>query len=185
MPRIRSIKPELWQSPQVMNLSHSARLLFLGLITQADDDGKGSSDPRKLRAAVFPGDDLKLEDVKGWLVEITMQRLAVLYTVDGYGDLYLLPSWHEHQYVQKRQPSRYPDPQIDALPERYRNGNGTIPGDRKDRKDRNGSEGCAREDRSATSAGGARAPGARSDQELSAEQRRQNIQKLKAAVGGH
>ncbi|MEN9419175.1 MAG: hypothetical protein RI988_2795, partial [Pseudomonadota bacterium] len=36
MARIRTVKPEVWMSPQVMNLSAHARLLFIGLITQAD-----------------------------------------------------------------------------------------------------------------------------------------------------
>jgi hypothetical protein len=135
MPRIRSIKPELWQSPQVMNLSHSARLLFIGLITQADDHGKGSSDIRKLRAAVFPGDDVKIEQLRAWLDEIRSHYLAVFYHAEGFGDLYLLPSWSEHQYVQKRQGSRYPDPADSELPERYRKATGSLPGDRKDRKD--------------------------------------------------
>lgn len=136
MARIRTVKPELWQSPEVMNLSHSARLLFLGLITQADDEGIGSADPRKLKAVIFGGDDVTLADVATWLTEIAGQRLAVLYTVDGFGDLYLLPSWSDHQRVPKPTPTRYARPVDNLLPERYRNGVGTVSWDRKDRKDR-------------------------------------------------
>ena len=127
MPRIRTLKPELWLSAQVMNLTHSARLLFIGLITQADDEGRGSSDTRKLKAAIFGGDDVTLADIRTWLTEIEDQRLAITYTSDGYGDLYWLPSWKEHQYVQKAQPSRYPPPVDNSLPERYRNATGTVP----------------------------------------------------------
>jgi hypothetical protein len=141
VPRIRTIKPELWASPEIMNLSHSARLLFLGLITQADDEGIGSADPRKLKSVIFGGDDVALADVAGWLTEIASQRLAVLYAVDGFGDLYLLPSWSDHQRVPKPTPTRYAKPVDNLLPERYRNGIGTVSGDRKDRKDlKEGSE---------------------------------------------
>lgn len=141
MPRIRTIKPELWQSPEVMNLSHSARLLFLGLITQADDEGIGSADARKLKAVIFGGDDVSQADLAKWLEEIAGQRLAVLYEVDGYGRLYYLPSWKEHQKVPKPTPTRYAYPVDNLLPERYRNATGTLPGDRKDRKDlKEGSE---------------------------------------------
>lgn len=140
MARIRSIKPEMWLSAQVMNLSHGARLLFIGLITQADDDGRGSSDARKLKAAIFGGDDVTLAQVAEWLSELATQRLAVIYEADGYGSLYWLPSWAEHQYVQKPTPSRYPPPVDNSLPERYRNAIGTLPGDRKDRKDLKGSD---------------------------------------------
>lgn len=139
MPRIRSIKPELWQSPEVMNLSHAARLLFIGLITQADDAGKGSSDLRKLKAAIFPGDDLTAADVRTLLEEIGKHRLAVFYTVEGFGELYLLPSWSQHQYVPKAQQSRYPDPSMSLLPERYRNATGTLP--ERNRNATGGSEG--------------------------------------------
>lgn len=144
MPRIRSIKPEIWLSAQVMNLTFPARLLFIGLITQADDDGYGSSDVRKLKAAIFGGDDITLDQVSEMLSEIARQRLVVIYEADGYGALYWLPSWREHQYVQKPTPSRYPPPENTTLPERYRNHTGTLPGDRMDRKDRKGSDARAK-----------------------------------------
>lgn len=149
-----------------MNLSHSARLLFIGLITQADDHGKGSADPRRLKAVIFGGDDVTMTDVRGWLVEVATQKLAVLYTADGFGDLYYLPSWELHQYVQKPQNSRYPDPNNELLPERYRNGNGPLPGDWMDRKDRKGSEGATGTRRAPK----ARASGAPPDEELTPEQ---------------
>lgn len=141
MPRIRSLKPEVWQSPEVMNLTHSARLLFVGLITQADDEGRGSADPRKLKAAIFGGDDITVENVRSWLSELASQWLAILYSVEGFGELYWLPSWELHQVVTKPTPSKYPMPSTGTLPERYRNATGTLPGDRKDRregKDRRG-----------------------------------------------
>ncbi len=126
-----------------MNLTHSARLLFIGLITQADDEGIGSADPRKLKAVVFGGDDVTLEMVREWLQEIAKQRLVVLYAADGFGDLYYLPSWSQHQKVPKPTPTRYAKPVDNLLPERYRNATGTLPGDRKDRKDlKEGSEGA-------------------------------------------
>jgi hypothetical protein len=135
------LKPEVWSSPEVMNLSHSARLLFLGLITQADDEGIGSADIRKLKAVIFGGDEVTHAELGSWLEEIERQRLAVLYEVDGYGRLYFLPSWTEHQRVPKPTPTRYAKPVDNLLPERYRNATGTLPGDRKDRKEgREGSD---------------------------------------------
>ena len=86
MARIRSLKPELWLSPQVMNLSHSARLMFVGLITQADDDGRGLADVRRLKAAIFPGDDITTQQVSAWLAECKDQALAALYDA-GDGDV--------------------------------------------------------------------------------------------------
>jgi hypothetical protein len=110
MPRIRTIKPELWMSPQVMNLAHGPRLLFIGLITQADDYGRGVADARRLKAAVFPGDDVTCATVQDWLEAIADQGLAVLYDGGAHGRLYAIPTWGDHQYVQRPRSSRYPGP---------------------------------------------------------------------------
>lgn len=127
MPRIRSLKPEIFQSPQVMNLSRDARLLFVGLITQADDQGRGSADSRKIRAAIFPGDDdinvPRLADLKA---EIAHERLAIFYTSEEQGDVYALVSWKRHQKVEKARDSIYPTPPKNGG-ERSPNGTGGIP----------------------------------------------------------
>ena len=144
MPRIRSIKPELWLSPQVMNLSHGARLLFLGLITLGDDHGRGNADIRKLKAAIFPGDDVLTATVREWLLECSNQRLAVLYSAEDFGELYALPTWDAHQYVPKRAPtSRYPAPPkaTGKLPER----SGSATGGSEGSKGSKGSDARARE----------------------------------------
>lgn len=109
MPRIRSIKPEIWLSPQLMNLSRDARLLFIGLISQADDEGRGSADPRKLKAVIFPGDeDVAGNRIRELLAEIEQQGLAVTYDGNGHGPLYELPSFGKHQVINKAKPSHYP-----------------------------------------------------------------------------
>jgi hypothetical protein len=109
MARIRSLKPELWLSPQVMNLSHSSRLMFIGLITQADDDGRGLADVRRLKAAIFPGDDITTQQVSAWLTECKEQALVVLYDAAPHGSLFQLTGWH-HQKIKKPTPSQYPPP---------------------------------------------------------------------------
>lgn len=108
MARIRTLKPELWLSPQVMNLSHGARLLFIGLITQADDEGRGSADARRLKAAIFPGDDILAANVSEWLIEVSAQRLVIVYDGGEHGQIYQLPSWSDHQSIDRPKPSRYP-----------------------------------------------------------------------------
>lgn len=120
MARIRTIKPEIWMSPQVMNLSHGARLLFLGLITQADDEGIGIADPRKLKAAIFGGDDITSADVRRMLDEISAQRLAVLYEDASHGNLYQLPSWKSHQSIDRPRKSVYPSPTVATNPPPHR-----------------------------------------------------------------
>lgn len=110
MARIRSLKPEIWMSAQVMNLSKPARLLFIGLITQADDEGRGSADARRIKAAIFGGDDDTAESVRRWLDEIVEQGLITIYHAEKHGDLYALRSWRHHQKIDKPKPSGYPQP---------------------------------------------------------------------------
>lgn len=150
-----------------MDLTHAARLLFIGLITHADDDGRGSADPRKLKSCIFPGDEVTLDQVREWLREIEAQRLAVVYAAREHGPLFCLPTWHEHQNINRPTASRYPPPDPGAIPDRYVSthgaltessvsAHGAITGDRKDRIGRKGSEGAP----GARPAPQARAPGA-------------------------
>lgn len=136
MPRIRTIKPEFWLSPQVMNLSHSGRLMFIGLITQADDDGRGLVDARRLKAAIFPGDECALADIEGWLAEVACERLAILYTDSKGIRLYQLTGWSKHQKVPKPTPSNYESP-TGTLPDD--SGSATV-GSERIGKDRKGTE---------------------------------------------
>ncbi len=110
MARIRTLKPTVWLSPQIMNLSHGARLLFIGLITQADDEGRGIADIRRLKASIFPGDDILSGAVHEWLTEIVTEGLIVLYDAPGHGRLYELPSWPRHQSISRPTRSDYPAP---------------------------------------------------------------------------
>jgi hypothetical protein len=143
MPRIRSIKPEIFVSPQVMNLSRDARLLFIGLISQADDEGRGTADPRKLKAAIFPGDDdIPSASVHALLAELEAQALCVTYDGNGHGRLYALPSFREHQYIQKPKKSSYPGPpngsdhgNVQEQSDTSTGGSDRIGSDRMDRKD--------------------------------------------------
>lgn len=134
MARIRSIKPEIFQSPQVMNVSIPAQLLFVGLITQADDEGRGVADPRKLKSAVFPGsDEVSSESILGFLDELKRERLCTLYASQEHGALYSLPSWNQHQKVEKPRKSNYPRPprpvgeESGSAPGHIREESGSIP----------------------------------------------------------
>ena len=71
MARIRTTKPEFWTSTQVMECSHSARLLFLGSWNFYDDAGRHTFDPKRLKAEVFPADAVSSTDVLGMLAELS------------------------------------------------------------------------------------------------------------------
>ena len=109
MARKRQIDPGFWTNEQVAELPRDARLLFLGMISNADDEGRLHGSPIYLRMAILPGDDVSREQVQGWRDQIVAQGLAQLYRA-GDAEYLWLPTWHTHQYISKRQASKIPAP---------------------------------------------------------------------------
>jgi hypothetical protein len=109
MARIRTIKPTLWGDEKVARLSRDARLLFLGLISSADDQGRFLASPQVILGYVYPHDDIPPAKVKKWLEEIADVGLVELYQPNGlqYG---ALPHWKKHQRISHPQPSAIPPP---------------------------------------------------------------------------
>src|SRR6266478_4836569 len=62
-PRIRSLKPEALQHRKVGRLSDRSFRLWLGLITQADDEGRMIWDPAQFRLLVFGYQEITTENV--------------------------------------------------------------------------------------------------------------------------
>jgi hypothetical protein len=82
-PRIRTIKPETWHDEKIGTLSRDARLLFVGLITMADDDGRLRGMPAAILGHVFPYDDDAPQQLEAWLADLERAALIVRYRVAG------------------------------------------------------------------------------------------------------
>lgn len=54
--RIRTLKPEFWVNEEMACLHDKARLLAIGLLNYADDEGFFSANPKLIRSVVFPFD---------------------------------------------------------------------------------------------------------------------------------
>ncbi len=61
MARIRTIKPEFFKSEQIAELDPIDRLLFIGLWTLADAEGKLLDRPKRIKAELFPYDTNDIE----------------------------------------------------------------------------------------------------------------------------
>lgn len=107
MARIRSIKPEFWQDELVGTLPVHARLLFIGLWTIADDDGRFRANPRFVQAQVFPYD--AAADVPAALAELERVGRIQLYEADGQAFGWVR-KFKEHQRIDKPKPSSHPPP---------------------------------------------------------------------------
>ena len=110
MPRQRMIRPEIWTDEGFLSLTIPARLLFIGMISGADDEGRGLATDRCLKASVFPGDDMTLEDIRGYRDELGATVNVRFYEVDGK-EYYQLTKWNNHQKVDHAKVSTYPIPE--------------------------------------------------------------------------
>jgi len=108
-PRIRSLKPESLQHPKVGKLSDRAFRLWVGLITQADDEGRLRWRPDQFSRIIVFGYHEKVTAtmVSETLLEIVVADLAYHYVVDDkeYVELH---DWKEHQKVDRPVPSILP-----------------------------------------------------------------------------
>lgn len=110
MARRRMIDPNFWESEDVSELSFFARLLFIGLVSQADDEGKGKANANYIKSLVFPYDDVRVAEVEKALSEISQKTSVILYTVDGKR-YYKFKNWDKWQTINRPQPSTLPNPE--------------------------------------------------------------------------
>jgi hypothetical protein len=108
-PRIRTLKPELWADEKVGELSHGARLLFLGMISMADDEGRLRELPAAIIGHVFPYDSVSTAKLTRWLAEVERSGMVTRYEVDG-NRYVAFPHWSKHQKVDRPTPSDLPPP---------------------------------------------------------------------------
>lgn len=109
MARIRTIKPAMWGSEKLGQLSVLARLTFVGLISQADDAGRGRGAPRYLIGTLHPyAPDVTEEGLAQATTDLHAAHLVQFYEVAGCR-YYALPGWG-HQKIDKPYPSMIPPP---------------------------------------------------------------------------
>lgn len=128
MPRIRTIKPELWESEKLGRLSVLARLSFVGLISLADDEGRGRGDPAFLFARLHAyAPDVGPKDMRKALDEIAGVGLAAFYQAAGCS-YYAIPTWADNQKIDKPSTSKLPAPStgVKAFGEDSANVRGTL-----------------------------------------------------------
>lgn len=115
MARIRTIKPSFWTDDKVVNLTIPARLLLVGLISNADDEGRIVASPAAIIGTLYPQDaDVTTAKVKRWLAEVDRSGIARLYA-SGKAEYAYFPRWKKHQKIDRPQPSNLPAPPPDAL----------------------------------------------------------------------
>ena len=108
MARKRMIDPGIWTSEDFSNLSMLARLIWVGLISNADDEGRGKANLAYLKSQLFPYDDeLSLKKIENSLKEIEKSMSVQFYEVDSK-KYYQLLNWRKFQTINKPTASQIP-----------------------------------------------------------------------------
>lgn len=109
MARKRMIDPGIWQSEDFSKLSTLAKLVFIGLFSLADDEGRGRCNPVYLKSTLFPYEEgIRSADIDKTLSEISSNMSVILYSCDG-SNYYSLYNWDTWQKIDKPTPSKIPD----------------------------------------------------------------------------
>lgn len=78
MPRARNIKPGFFTNDELVELPMATRLLFIGLWTLADREGRLEDRPKKIKMELFPADDVDVDEALSTLVSSAfIQRYRV------------------------------------------------------------------------------------------------------------
>jgi len=107
MARARNIKPGFFTNEELVELPFSTRLLFIGLWTVADRAGRMEDRPKKIKMAIFPADDVDVDD---GLNQLEKAGFLVRYEVDGARYIQILAfDKHQHPHKDEKQ-SEIPAP---------------------------------------------------------------------------
>ncbi|HKW09724.1 MAG TPA: hypothetical protein VJO33_05045 [Gemmatimonadaceae bacterium] len=102
MARIRTVKPEFWADEKLAPLSAIHRLVFLGLISMADDAGRLVDNVKAIDGFIFPESEESSRE--------SLDMLARLGRIDRYVSesgqrIIQIANWKRHQKVDK--PSKH------------------------------------------------------------------------------
>ena len=125
MPRARLLRPEHRSHRKVGPLSHLCYRIWVGMILEADDEGRLTADPLQIRGAVLPfATRTTLSMVEASIHKLASIGLISLYEIGG-NKYAFFPSWHDWQKPRFPTPSKIPPPPITVgLRKAYREGVG-------------------------------------------------------------
>ena len=110
MARIRTIKPEFWDSPDTARASLRARLLYIAMWNLADDYGIGDGNYKRIIGFAFPNDEIGVSEIPRLIAEVSSTFSVMFFDHEGR-PYYWIPSWEDHQRTEKRAKQRVPFPE--------------------------------------------------------------------------
>lgn len=115
MARKRMIDPNIWQSEDFSKLSTLGKLVFIGLFSLADDEGRGRCNPVYLKSTLFPYEEgIRSADIDKTLSEISSNMSVIFYSCDG-SSYYSLYNWNTWQKIDRPSESKIPEYNSQAM----------------------------------------------------------------------
>ncbi len=121
MPRLRIIKPSFWSHSKTGNLPDKAKLLLMGVMNYADDEGIVEIAPHQLKSVIFPYDaEISPGDIEGHFQALSDAGLVLIYERNRQKYAWII--WFRaetdldnplSQRIEKPKPPRYPTPRTD------------------------------------------------------------------------
>lgn len=109
----RIIKESVCTSEKLSQLSDFEFRLWIGLLTCADDAGRGDARPAILKGRVFPlRERVAIKDIENALSQLAARGCIALYEVCGR-PYFWFPTWKVHQRIRNCKP-KYPEPPADG-----------------------------------------------------------------------
>ena len=125
MPRARNIKPGFFRNEDLAEISFGDRILFIGLWTLADREGRLEDRPKRIKIEIFPCDEY---DVDGGLTQLS--RLGFIRRYKVGGERYIdIPNFKKHQSPHHTEkPSILPEFRVsESAPDIHASANVEIP----------------------------------------------------------
>lgn len=125
MARARNIKPAFFTNDDLVQLPMQDRMLFIGLWTLADREGRLEDRPMRIKMQVFPADDINVDES---LTRLASTGMLIRYEVDG-GRYIEIVNFTKHQRPHvKEAASEIPPYTGENEPTPTRDSASTIPG---------------------------------------------------------
>lgn len=105
----RMITSNIWEDDFIVSLSFFNRLVWIGLITIADDQGRMQDSANLIRSKMFPMYDVPLKDIEGALIEFCKAGKITRYIAENK-KLIQIVHWWKHQRPQWAGKSIFPAP---------------------------------------------------------------------------
>ena len=90
----RMIDPAFWQSETIASYPLPIRYFFIGLFSNADDQGRLRAHPALLRSIIYPYDDISLDEIQEMVASISADGGPILvYQSEGRELIQILNWW--------------------------------------------------------------------------------------------